>query len=190
MNCMFFCPECDKVISSYAKSCPTCGFPVADFLEEHNLKDLNKVWICTKCAKCYGKYYKYPICEYCNTPVVQTDIDNDIVSKKSANLPDDEYGEYTIQLAKKYGNNFDHNLFLQRIKKRDHDLQNYINEIDKKQSTKTTKPTSSQVTCPYCKSTNTKKISTVSRAGSISLFGIFSKKVGKQWHCNNCGSDF
>ena len=75
MSCMFLCPECDKVISSYAKSCPTCGFPIADFLEEYNLKDLNKVWICTKCAECYGKYYKYPICEYCNTPVVQTDIE-------------------------------------------------------------------------------------------------------------------
>lgn len=53
-----------------------------------------------------------------------------------------------------------------------------------------TKPSTPHVTCPYCHSTNTKKISTISRAGSIGLFGIFSKKVGKQWHCNNCGSDF
>lgn len=47
-----------------------------------------------------------------------------------------------------------------------------------------------QVTCPYCKSTNAKKISAVSRAGSILGFGLFSKKLGKQWHCNNCNSDF
>lgn len=184
MNCMFFCPECDKVISSYAKSCPTCGFPVADFLEEHNLKDLNKVWICTKCAKCYGKYYKYPICEYCNTPVVQTDIDNDIVSKKSANLPDDEYGEYTIQLAKKYGNNFDHNLFLQRIKKRDQDLQNYINEIDKKQSTQ---QSSNVPHCPTCGSTNIKKISATSKVVGAGLFGLFSKTARSQFECKDCG---
>lgn len=46
------------------------------------------------------------------------------------------------------------------------------------------------VPCPYCKSTNTEKISTVSRAVSVSLVGAASGKIGKQWHCNNCGSDF
>lgn len=45
-------------------------------------------------------------------------------------------------------------------------------------------------TCPYCKSTNIKKISATSRLGSTILFGIGSKKIGKQWHCNNCKSDF
>ena len=46
------------------------------------------------------------------------------------------------------------------------------------------------VKCPYCHSTNTKKISTMSKAGSVALFGIFSQKVKKQWHCNECNSDF
>lgn len=47
------------------------------------------------------------------------------------------------------------------------------------------------ITCPYCKSTNTKKISGISKAGSVALWGIFAAgKVSKQWHCNNCGSDF
>lgn len=46
------------------------------------------------------------------------------------------------------------------------------------------------VNCPYCKSTNVKKISASSRVGSVMMFGIFSKKIGKQWHCNNCKSDF
>ena len=44
--------------------------------------------------------------------------------------------------------------------------------------------------CPTCHSTNTKKISRLSKAGSVALFGIFSQKVKKQWHCNGCGSDF
>lgn len=47
-----------------------------------------------------------------------------------------------------------------------------------------------RVICPYCKSTNTEKISTVSRAVSVSLVGAASGKIGKQWHCNNCKSDF
>lgn len=46
------------------------------------------------------------------------------------------------------------------------------------------------VECPYCHSTNTEKISTVSRAVSVSLVGAASSKLGKQWHCNNCGSNF
>ena len=47
-----------------------------------------------------------------------------------------------------------------------------------------------RVVCPYCKSTNTEKISTVSRAVSVSLVGTASSKLGKQWHCKQCGSNF
>ena len=50
------------------------------------------------------------------------------------------------------------------------------------------KPT---VTCPYCNSTNTKKITLTSKAVHTAMFGIFSiGRNSKQWHCNNCGSDF
>lgn len=45
--------------------------------------------------------------------------------------------------------------------------------------------------CPYCHSKNTKRISGFSKAGSVALFGVFAMgKVGKQWHCNQCKSDF
>lgn len=47
-----------------------------------------------------------------------------------------------------------------------------------------------EVTCPYCHSINTTKISAASKAGSVFLFGIFSQKVRHQWHCNECKSDF
>jgi len=47
------------------------------------------------------------------------------------------------------------------------------------------------VECPYCHSTDTKKISSLSKAGSVTLFGVFALgKTSKQWHCNKCGSDF
>ncbi len=47
------------------------------------------------------------------------------------------------------------------------------------------------IECPYCHSTNTKKISTASKAGHFALFGVFSlSRNSKQWHCNNCKSDF
>ena len=46
------------------------------------------------------------------------------------------------------------------------------------------------IKCPYCLSTNTSKISAMSRVASTGLFGLGSKKMGKQWHCNKCNSDF
>lgn len=47
-----------------------------------------------------------------------------------------------------------------------------------------------QVKCVYCKSTNVKKISTSSKVVNTALFGFFGTKKHKQWHCNNCNSDF
>lgn len=46
------------------------------------------------------------------------------------------------------------------------------------------------VECPYCHSMNTEKISGVTRGVSIYALGVASPKLGKQWHCNNCKSDF
>lgn len=47
------------------------------------------------------------------------------------------------------------------------------------------------VECPYCHATNVKKISTVSKAGGVALFGILGLgRTGKQWHCTHCNSDF
>lgn len=46
------------------------------------------------------------------------------------------------------------------------------------------------VECPYCHSTSTSKIGTVNRMASTAMFGLASKKIGKQWHCNSCNSDF
>lgn len=44
--------------------------------------------------------------------------------------------------------------------------------------------------CTYCGSTNIKKIGLLNRAISTELWGLGSKKIGKQFHCNNCGADF
>lgn len=46
------------------------------------------------------------------------------------------------------------------------------------------------ITCPYCHSTNVSKIGTVDRGLSIGMTGLASGKLGKQWHCNKCKSNF
>lgn len=49
----------------------------------------------------------------------------------------------------------------------------------------------SPVHCPFCQSTNCKKISGASKIGKVALFGVFAAgSVSKTWHCNNCGSNF
>ena len=40
--------------------------------------------------------------------------------------------------------------------------------------------------CPTCGSTNVKHISTLNRAVSIGVFGLFSSKIGKNYECLNC----
>lgn len=47
-----------------------------------------------------------------------------------------------------------------------------------------------KVECPYCHSPHVQKIGTLNRAGSIFFAGLASSKIGKQWHCNDCNSDF
>lgn len=47
------------------------------------------------------------------------------------------------------------------------------------------------ITCPYCKSTDTKKITRASKAVHTFFFGLHSAgRNSKNFHCNNCDSDF
>lgn len=51
-------------------------------------------------------------------------------------------------------------------------------------------PNNPYTQCPYCKSKKVEKLTTIDRASSIIVVGAASGKIGKQWHCNNCKSDF
>lgn len=48
-----------------------------------------------------------------------------------------------------------------------------------------------QLCCPYCHSTDVKKITMTSKVTHGAVFGLFgARKILKQWHCNKCKSDF
>lgn len=49
---------------------------------------------------------------------------------------------------------------------------------------------SKKVTCQYCGSENVEKIGALNRAISVEMLGAASSKIGKQWHCKHCGSNF
>lgn len=40
--------------------------------------------------------------------------------------------------------------------------------------------------CPHCKSTNIKPIGGLERVGSITMWGLFSKKINKSFECLSC----
>jgi len=44
--------------------------------------------------------------------------------------------------------------------------------------------------CPTCSSTKIRKISAMSKAASVAMWGVLSRKVHKQWHCDTCGSEW
>lgn len=53
-----------------------------------------------------------------------------------------------------------------------------------------TSNTTNEVKCPYCSSTSVKKIGASGRLFSTLMFGLGGSKIGKQWHCKTCNSDF
>lgn len=105
-----------------------------------------------------------------------------LASIEEYGLPEDNFLDQLI----KFNNNeipADYNECLERMKARNRAEANAIRA-------NSGKPTNS-VNCPYCKSTNTTKISNAKKAVAVGLFGIFGmSKASKQWHCNNCKSDF
>lgn len=45
--------------------------------------------------------------------------------------------------------------------------------------------------CPICHSPKIHKITTAKKVSRVAMFGIFSlPKIGKEWKCDNCGSEF
>ena len=67
---------------------------------------------------------------------------------------------------------------------------NAINSNKNKVKAKSAKLSKITVGCPYCHSTDTTKISTGDRFFDSIIWGAFGSKRHKEWHCNNCNSDF
>lgn len=144
--------------------CPKCGrvFMYVSYLPE------KKCDVCQTIMRTVpNKYYEPPSSEYKLSDEMEQKLFEELV------IPSDE---------------FDQQLFDQR----DNKVQQMLNKRNRIQSQIEARKAgnASSITCPYCKSTNVSKISTLGRSISVGLFGLASGKVGKQWHCNGCKSDF
>ena len=67
-------------------------------------------------------------------------------------------------------------------------LSQFKTQLQQKESSKIQNDTTPK--CPTCGSTNLSKVSTMSKAGSVFMFGLLSQKVKKTWHCDNCGYEW
>lgn len=147
--------------------CPVCGAPWIDIRNDEKYKKECKEWMKKhkKDTDLQTKWVEY----YTGQP-----LDPELVAKREA------YNKRVIEYITS-GKSLD-DYREKKMEKAVHDAENKL----KANPT----PPSPVITCPYCHSTNTKKISQMSRVTSIGFWGVFSKKIGKQWHCNECNSDF
>lgn len=108
---LIICPECNSEVSQYTETCVNCGLPIKDFLKEHAINDIEKVFVCPKCANVYFGYKKectplHVKCEYCNNIVIETNEDPDELFKlRIYKTTKKDFEDKSIQMAKKYGNN-------------------------------------------------------------------------------------
>ncbi len=127
-----------------------------------------------------------PVCNADITHWVESDIyyikeisDNDELLNAMMNLKKENIIEYELKMS--------------QIKMQVDKSNGKINILTSAPSSSIPSPTPvqpNQPHCPYCNSTNLTKVSGTSRFASTLMFGIGSKKIGKQWKCNNCKSYF
>lgn len=161
----------------------------------HELDKLNPRWCVEKRVE-YNKNFvgiytteKFPtdynekldqlICPFCNNKLIDTNFPHDdfnIIGKAT------DWDRHTLDLMMELHKNdsIEYQLKLNQFK-----LQQEQHEAIREQERESSKPH-----CPYCNSTNVKKISGTERFASIAMLGIFSKKINKSFKCNNCGGTF
>ena len=137
----------------------------------------DKLAFLSYCPKCgYQGIYETgkEKCQYCGTKELPTKYDWDkwlFGGEYPDNLAEIIFDEYI-----KGNPQFDEDLYIQRENK-----EKLLQKATLDKQRETNKPK-----CPTCGSTNVKHISTLNRAVSIGVFGLFSSKIGKNYECLNC----
>lgn len=185
-----FCPECGKILSQYAESCPDCSFPIAKYIKDANLTDFSKTFICPKCGSFSTATDVVATiqCDFCGTPMFQTsESTTTTISNTSWPKTEDEIDSYIYSLLEKCDKVEEYDIEAHRIYKQK--LRERVMARRKQQSNQrsTTTPSANQPHCPTCGSTDIIKISAAKKAVGAGLFGLFSKTAKSQFECKNCG---
>lgn len=148
--------------------------------------------VCKSCGAI--SFNKEDICPICNIPLITVSF---FTGRKIDNLGGEDRNKYIEEIT---GQKLDP-IMIQKRKdylKKSYEEQKEIlqKRIRKSEEAKINEYQQKylaehNIECPYCHSTNTKKISIGSKVTHTALFGVFSiGKNSKQWHCNSCKSDF
>ena len=158
------CIECGKEFSNKAKSCPNCGCPI-----EEIINNIGKITIMLDDK------------EYDVTHIVEL-INNDKFNEAADLLQE--------QLDKDGFGSDDADYICEAIEDGNFSPWVYDQELGHltytKASTPTPQPAQNVPHCPNCNSTNIKRITTGSRMLSGLTFGILSSNIGKTYQCNKC----
>ena len=152
-------------------TCPECGMDISD-----------KSSVCIHCG--------YPLINYiCNINGIEYNLKEELTLSL---VDSDDWIKAIGSLRKKTSLTFvDATDLIETIRKNKKIPSSFITKYPLEDRKELDENKLKVIQCPYCKSTDTKKISSMSKAGAMALFGVFALgKTGKQWHCNNCESDF
>lgn len=133
------------------------------------------------CPKCGNIGGENDICNFCGTKEIVTPYSWDKW------LYDGGYDfDPSKKILEEYAKPnplFDEELYNKRIALEKSQQQATLNQMrmEKQQAQRANVPK-----CPTCGSTNIRRISTLDRAVSIGILGIFSGKIGKNYECLNC----
>lgn len=120
------------------------------------------------------------ICPYCKNSIEDTNLsedDFDLIDNVSDS--DRQFLEAMIELKK--NDPIEYQLKISQFKA----------NLKQQEQVQDSRVEENTIHCPYCNSTNVKKITTTSKAVHTAIFGIFGMgRNSKQWHCNDCKSDF
>lgn len=148
------------------------------------------------CIECGRQLFDYDdLCDKCNS--------ENIISEKEYNKIIEEIKRANFLTKKKLLQNRDYKCIYDRLQQPEVSyskpilLGNNNNESDEEYWERihqhtinkniSTKPT---MKCPYCHSKETTKISTTAKMVNTAVWGIFGTKRFKEWHCNECKSNF
>lgn len=156
------CPECGKEISDKAIACIHCGCPINN--EKYKIILL-------------GYNTDTSAMAALNT-VLGLNLDYENVMNILNNLPY-KIAEYdTQEEMEKYVQELQSIQWGLEIRAESPDGKNlYVDN-------------SNQIKCPSCGAKNVIRISTMSKVASVALFGLFSNKRTRTFHCNNCGYEW
>ena len=156
-------------------------------------------YFCKRCGKAIilTNSAKFPVCNFCgyeDMVYVSVREHNEAIKlERTANPSLDEWDAIpgaNYRIREKYIFNIptlDKTLYNKMV---DAELAEVKKDKEEVESWTSNKPRKPDIKCPTCDSLNTYKISGMSKSVSVGLFGLFSQRVKRQFHCNNCGYEW